>query len=1029
MKIANKISLSFFITAVTLTGIATPIFYTTARKNLENAILSHLSTTVQSRTHHIETVLETGKEAIKQLSESIVIERFLLTSKKDEDYNQKLNDAMRRLKYTAGIMKCVYEIFVLNEDGIIVASSGGRDIGKDKSSDFYFVGGREGVFVKDAYISQDKKINSIAFSAPLFDEENIVFLGLVVAEVSMDEINRITEDRTGLGKTGEVYLVNKDGYMVTISRFIKDTFLKLKVDTENTRKCFEDIKKFGSEPCRHVPFTYRDYRGVKVLGIHDHIPQMNWALLAKIDAKEALAPLAKIKLLFVIIMIFVPIAAWLIGVFVSRIISRPIHKLHIGTKIIGEGNLDYRVGTDTKDEIGQLSRAFDKMSEDSRASHLRLKESHKQLEEKVKERTTKLSSANVELESEVEQRRVAQKTLEERIKELNCLFGLSKLVEQPGIPLEEILEETVDLIRNAYQKPDKTCARITFEGVQHKTDNFEKSESSQHAEIKVRGEEAGDIEVYYLREKAENGQGPFLKEEQDLLDAVAKHLGSVAERKRTGEKLQLFRNLIDQSNDSVFIIEPQWGRFVDVNDRACDSLGYKREELLDMSLKDIDESIPDDSSWAKHIKEIRRKGSMVLESRSKRKNGTTFPIEVNIKLISQGREDFLIAVARDITERKKAQEALRKSERKYRTLLENLPQNIFSKDKDSIYISCNENFARELGIKPEEFKGKTDYDFFPKELAEKYRADDKRIIETGKTEDIEEKYIKDGQEIIVHTVKTPIRDEQDNVVGVLGIFWDVTALKQAEEKQAELLQQVESVNRELKDFAYIVSHDLKAPLRGIKTLADWISTDYADKLDEEGRERVNMLLERVVRMHNLIDGVLQYSRVRHEKLKRVRANLNELVSEVIEMIAPPENIEITVENEMPVVECEETRIMQVFQNLLSNAVKYMDKPQGQITIGCVQENGFWKFSVADNGPGIEEKHFEKIFQIFQTLSPRDEFESTGVGLSVVKKIVELFGGKIWVESKPGEGSTFFFTLPKQESEVVDDAQLEANIVS
>ena len=119
----------------------------------------------------------------------------------------------------------------------------------------------------------------------------------------------------------------------------------------------------------------------------------------------------------------------------------------------------------------------------------------------------------------------------------------------------------------------------------------------------------------------------------------------------------------------------------------------------------------------------------------------------------------------------------------------------------------------------------------------------------------------------------------------------------------------------------------------------------------------------------------------------------------------------------------------MFQNLLSNAVKYMDKPKGLITIGCVQENGFWKFSVADNGPGIEEKHFEKIFQIFQTLSPRDEVESTGVGLSVVKKIVELYGGKIWVESKPGEGSTFFFTLPKPESEVEYNAKLEADIVS
>jgi len=184
----------------------------------------------------------------------------------------------------------------------------------------------------------------------------------------------------------------------------------------------------------------------------------------------------------------------------------------------------------------------------------------------------------------------------------------------------------------------------------------------------------------------------------------------------------------------------------------------------------------------------------------------------------------------------------------------------------------------------------------------------------------------------------------------------------------------------------------------------------------------------VRRMHDLIDGVLQYSRIGRVKEKQVKVNLNELVPDVIDMVTPPENIAITIENELPVIECEETRIMQVFQNLLSNAVEYMDKPEGQIKVCCVEEDGFWKFSVADNGPGIEEKHFERIFQMFQTLSPRDEYESTGVGLSVVEKIVELYRGKIWVESKIGQGSTFFFTLPKQEMGV-KNAELKANIVS
>ena len=257
---------------------------------------------------------------------------------------------------------------------------------------------------------------------------------------------------------------------------------------------------------------------------------------------------------------------------------------------------------------------------------------------------------------------------------------------------------------------------------------------------------------------------------------------------------------------------------------------------------------------------------------------------------------------------------------------------------------------------------------------------------------------------------------------------EIAEREKSEARQAELLNTIAKTNEELKDFAYIISHDLKAPLRGITTLTEWIVNDYADKFDDEGKEQMKLLSARVCRMHNLIEGVLQYSRVGRVNEEQVQINLNEIVPEVIDMVSPPENIAVTIESELPVIVGEQTRIMQVFQNLISNAIKYMDKPNGQVKIGCVEEEKSWVFSVSDNGPGIEEKYFEKIFQIFQTLSSRDEFESTGVGLTVTKKIVELYGGKIWVESKLGQGSTFFFSFRKQESEVYD-AKYETNHVS
>jgi signal transduction histidine kinase len=233
-----------------------------------------------------------------------------------------------------------------------------------------------------------------------------------------------------------------------------------------------------------------------------------------------------------------------------------------------------------------------------------------------------------------------------------------------------------------------------------------------------------------------------------------------------------------------------------------------------------------------------------------------------------------------------------------------------------------------------------------------------------------------------------------------------------EAEQARMIHELENVNDQLKNFAYVVSHDLKAPLRAIGSLADWIATDQHDKLDAEGQEHLRLLIQRVRRMDALIDGVLSYSRTGQIHEAATAVDLNELLHEVIDSLAPPVHIVVTVAPGLPTIRAEKTAIQQVLQNLIANAIRYLDKPQGRIEIDCIDQNKSWRFSVADNGPGIKARHFERIFQLFQTLNPRDRVESTGVGLAIVKKIVEQCGGQVWVESVPGQGSTFFFTLPK-----------------
>jgi two-component system sensor kinase FixL len=243
---------------------------------------------------------------------------------------------------------------------------------------------------------------------------------------------------------------------------------------------------------------------------------------------------------------------------------------------------------------------------------------------------------------------------------------------------------------------------------------------------------------------------------------------------------------------------------------------------------------------------------------------------------------------------------------------------------------------------------------------------------------------------------------------------DITEATRAQGEQAQTLRDLGRANDELANFARIVAHDLKAPLRGIGTLANWIASDQNARLDDEGRQHLELLIRRVQRLDAFVDGLMDWSRTTTGHGCEVSSpiDLNALVSEVIESLSPPPQVSVSVAGRLPALRIRWPRIQQVFQNLLDNAIRFMDKPHGVVRISCVDDGPAWKFSVSDNGPGIDPRHFQRIFQLFQTLAPRDRTESTGIGLAIAKKIVEEHGGRIWVESSPGRGSSFFFTLPK-----------------
>ena len=529
--------------------------------------------------------------------------------------------------------------------------------------------------------------------------------------------------------------------------------------------------------------------------------------------------------------------------------------------------------------------------------------------------------------------------------------------------------------------------------------------------------------------RTKDGRKRIISKNADILkDIDGNFIGGIesfediTERKIAEEKLrkseEKYRHLVENLEKEYFFYEHDKNRKINyVSPSIKNILGYTQEEFMEHHLEYLVDSEVNErvSNFTNLCLQGKQQPTYKAEIYDKKGNIHILEISEYPVFDENGKIIGLQGIGHDITERIKAENKLKQSEKRFKDISLSIGDWIWEIDNNVTYTFCSEKVENILGYKPEEVVGRSPFSFMPPEIAQKLKKEFSEIAKNKETfYDMEHVNIrKDGQKVYLSASGVPILDEKGNLLGYRGVDKDITEKKKAEELKNQLLKKLEVANKELKDFAYIVSHDLKAPLRAISTLAGWISQDYADKFDEDGKEQMSLLISRVNRMHKLIEGVLQYSRVGRIVEEKVKVDLNEVASGVIDILAPPENIKITIENKLPTVVFEPTRIHQVFQNLISNAIKYMDKPEGLIKIGCSEEKDVWKLYVADNGPGIDQKHFEKIFQIFQTLHARDEIDSTGVGLTTVKKIIEMYGGKIWVESELGKGSTFFFTIPKK----------------
>ncbi len=366
-----------------------------------------------------------------------------------------------------------------------------------------------------------------------------------------------------------------------------------------------------------------------------------------------------------------------------------------------------------------------------------------------------------------------------------------------------------------------------------------------------------------------------------------------------------------------------------------------------------------------------------------------------------------------------------------RLLMDTSPDRIYFKDLESRFVRNNVAHALSLGAAvPAQCVGKTDFDFFAREHAERALADEREIIRSGQPliAKIEQTTLLDGTKGWASTTKLPWRDEGGQIIGTFGVTRDVTAAKHLEERllaESDLLRatieearktaaELGRSNAELEQFAYVASHDLQEPLRAVASCVQLLKKRYEGKLDDRAEEFITHAVEGTKRMQALITDLLAYSRVGthahafelvsgEEVLEEALANLTMAVQESGAMVS---------HDPLPTLRADGAQLAQLFQNLIGNAIKFRTDRPPVIRIAVRPEADGWLFSVTDNGIGIEPQYFERVFRVFQRLHTRARYPGTGIGLAICKKIVERHGGRIWIESRPEQGSTFYFTLPQ-----------------
>jgi PAS domain S-box-containing protein len=482
-----------------------------------------------------------------------------------------------------------------------------------------------------------------------------------------------------------------------------------------------------------------------------------------------------------------------------------------------------------------------------------------------------------------------------------------------------------------------------------------------------------------------------------------------------------YRGLLEAAPDAMVVVD-QGGAIVLLNVQAEKTFGYSRNELVGQQVKNI---IPEGFA-ERIIADGTRSAAEALAQRigtgielvGRRKDGGEFPLEIMLSPLESAEGILVTAAIRDISVRKSAETYLAQMEGRYRGLLEAAPDAMVVVNVAGEIVLLNVRAEKEFGYSRDELVGQKVKNVIPEGFAERIIADGTRTAAEALAQQIGTGIEligrrKDGSEFPIEIMLSPL--ESTEGILVTAAIRDISVRKESEEQLVKTVGELKRSNDELQQFAYVSSHDLQEPLRMVASYTQLLAKRYKGRLDSDADEFIGFAVDGCNRMQGLIHDLLAYSRAGTNGKVLCQVSAEDALQQALR------NLRITIEqsgavvthDSLPVIKMDETQLTQVFQNLVGNAIKYCTAEVPHVHVSA-RKNGDkeWIFSVRDNGLGIAPQYFERIFVLFQRLHGRNEFEGTGIGLAICKKVLERLGGRIWVESQPEKGSTFYFALPE-----------------